>query len=218
MTSRLSIAVLTGSALLLSACTDPTQLDPNRNYTRDGAVAGGVLGAISGLAADDGNFRGAAIGAAVGAGAGALVGSRMDAQTAALRQSISNPNISITQEGDLLRVTMPQDILFAVDSTSISTGLRGDLAALATNLKQYPDTTARIIGHTDNTGEASYNQNLSVRRAEAVSNVLIANGVPGYRLSATGQGEDNPIASNLTEEGRAQNRRVDILIQPSTAS
>ncbi len=217
MTSRLSMTLLTGSALLLAACTDPARLDPNRNYTRDSAVAGGALGAIAGLAADDGNLRGAAIGAAVGAGAGALVGHRMDAQAAALRQSISNPNISVTQEGDLLRVSMPQDILFAVDSTEIGPALRGDLTALATNLNQYPDTTAEIIGHTDNTGEAAYNQNLSVRRAQTVSNVLVANGVAAYRLTATGQGENNPIASNLTEEGRAQNRRVDIVIRPPNA-
>lgn len=217
MTSRLPIAVLGGSALLLAACTSPTQLDPNRNYTRDAALGGAALGAIAGLAVDDGNVRGAAVGAALGAGAGALAGHRMDAQAAALRQSLSNPNISVSQEGDVLRVSLPQDILFAVDSTSVGPAARSDLAALAANLNQYPDTRAQIVGHTDNTGDAAYNQSLSVRRAQAVSGVLSASGVSGNRLSASGKGEDDPIASNLTEEGRAQNRRVDILIRPSNA-
>ncbi len=212
MTLRISALVLVGAALALSACTDPARLDPNNNYTRDGALVGGAFGTIAGLATG-GGAKSAAIGAAVGAGAGALVGNRMDAQAAALRNSLSNPNISVTQEGDLLRVTMPQDILFAVDSTELSGSLQSDLAALSANLNQYPDTTAQIIGHTDNTGDATYNQDLSVRRAESVSAALTTNGVAAYRLSATGQGEDNPVASNLTEEGRAQNRRVDILIR-----
>ncbi|NDR57339.1 OmpA family protein [Aliiruegeria sabulilitoris] len=215
MTPRLSLIVLGGAALALSACTDPSRLDPNANYTRDTAIAGGAFGAIAGLAASGGQAKQAVIGAAVGAGAGALIGSQMDAQAAALRQSISNPNITVTQEGDMLRVTMPQDILFAIDSTEVGGALQGDLAALAGNLNQYPDTTAQIVGHTDNTGDAAHNQDLSVRRAQSVSAVLASNGVAASRLSASGQGEDNPVASNLTEEGRARNRRVDILIRPA---
>lgn len=214
MISRYSLAAVGGGALLLAACTDPANLDPNRNYTRDSAIVGGMIGAAAGLVAGEGEAKDAAIGAAVGAGAGALVGNRLDRQAEALRQSISNPSIAITQQGDLLKVTMPQDILFAVDSTAVSPALQGDLAALAANLNQYPDTTAQIIGHTDNTGEASYNQDLSVRRAQAVSNVIVGNGVAPYRITASGRGEDDPVASNLSEEGRAQNRRVDILIRP----
>ncbi|RYH08756.1 OmpA family protein [Tropicimonas sp. IMCC6043] len=213
MSSRF-ILVVFGGTFLLAACTDPANLDPNRNYTRDSAIVGGVIGAATGLVVGEGEARDAAIGAAIGAGAGAIVGNRMDRQAEALRQSISNPNIAITQEGDLLRVTMPQDILFAVDSAAVSPAVQGDLAALARNLNQYPDTTAQIVGHTDNTGDASYNQDLSVRRAQAVSNMIVAGGVAPYRITASGRGEDAPVASNLTEEGRAQNRRVDILIRP----
>lgn len=217
MTFRLSLTALAGASLLLAACTDPSRLDPNTNYTRDSAIVGGAIGTVAGLAATGGTFRGAVAGAAIGAGAGAIAGNRLDKQAAELRNSLSNPGISVVQDGDVLRVTMPQDILFAVDSTEISPGLQGDLATLAASMNQYPETNAQIVGHTDNTGEASYNQELSVRRAQAVSNVLMNNGVLGGRLTATGQGEDNPIASNLTEEGQAQNRRVDILITQTGA-
>lgn len=212
MKTRYTLTAMAGASLLLAACTDPARLDPNANYTRDGAIIGGALGAVAGLAATGGTFRGAAAGAAVGAGAGAIAGSQMDRQAEELRASLATPSISVQQEGDQLRVTMPQDILFAVDSTEVNPALAGDLAALAANLNRYPDTRASIVGHTDNTGDAGYNQDLSVRRAEAISSTLVANGVAASRLSATGQGEDNPIASNLTEDGRAQNRRVDILI------
>ncbi|MDV7142499.1 OmpA family protein [Tropicimonas sp. TH_r6] len=213
MTFRFPLTALAGSALLLAACTDPAQLNPDANYTRDTAFVGAALGTVAGLGASGGTAKGALIGAAVGAGTGALIGNRMDAQAEALRASISNDNISITQDGDLLRVTMPQDILFAVDSTDLSPTLQGDLAALANNLNQFPNSQAEIVGHTDNTGDADYNRDLSVRRAQAVSGVLVNNGVAATRLAATGRGEDSPITSNLTEEGRAQNRRVDILIR-----
>ncbi len=216
MSTRTFLIAATGAATLLAACTDPARLDPNTNYTRDSAIAGAALGTVAGLAAGGGTFRGAAVGAAVGAGAGALMGNRLDQQAEALRGSIGNDNIIINRQGDVLVVTLPQDILFDVDSTYVRDDLRDELAALAANLNQYPDTTAEIVGHTDNTGDAGYNQDLSVRRAQAVSEIISANGVSAARLSATGRGEDSPVASNLTEEGRALNRRVDILIRPAS--
>jgi outer membrane protein OmpA-like peptidoglycan-associated protein len=218
MMTRLSLTLPLCGALALAACTDPANLNPDANYTQQGAIMGGVLGAATGLATaenDEDRGRNALLGAAIGAGAGAMAGNRMDQQAAALRQSISNQNIQISQQGDTLVVTMPQDILFDVDSTEVRGAVRGDLAALAANLNQYPNTSAQIVGHTDNTGDAAYNQDLSVRRAQAVAAILSANGVAQYRMSATGRGEDAPVASNLTAEGRAQNRRVDILISPS---
>ena len=213
---RLMAVALCGT-MALTACTDPAQLNPDANYTQQGAITGGILGAATGLAVGGTSVKNAAIGAAIGAGAGALAGNQLDRQAEALRQSIGNPNIIINRQGDVLVVTMPQDILFDIDSTEVRPALAGDLAALAANLNQYPDTTAEIVGHTDNTGEAQYNQDLSVRRAQAVAGIVMANGVPAYRVSAIGRGEDAPVASNLTEEGRAQNRRVDILIRPTGA-
>jgi len=110
---------------------------------------------------------------------------------------------------------MPQDILFAVDSATLSGGLQNDLRAVAASLNRYPNTRVNVIGHTDNTGEAGYNLNLSQRRAQAVGSVLVSAGVTPARINAIGRGEDQPVASNLTPQGRQQNRRVEIIITPN---
>jgi outer membrane protein OmpA-like peptidoglycan-associated protein len=122
--------------------------------------------------------------------------------------------VQIVNTGRELIVTMPQDILFDVDSTFVQPSLRSDLRALATNLQQYPNSSVAVIGHTDNTGTAAYNQDLSSRRANAVANILIDAGVSAGRVRAIGRGEDEPIASNLSAAGRQQNRRVEIVIRP----
>ncbi|WP_420862383.1 OmpA family protein [Algirhabdus cladophorae] len=213
---------LGGVALFaLTACTEPAYLnnpdDPNRQ-TKNGAIIGGLVGATAGIiAGDDGGERrrGAAIGAIVGATGGGLIGARLDQQEADLRASIGNNNVGIVNTGSELIVTMPQDILFAVDSAALRPDLARDLGALAQNLQAYPDSTVDILGHTDNTGDAGYNQGLSQRRAQAVADVLVNNGISSIRLRAIGRGEDAPIASNLTPEGRAQNRRVEIVIRPN---
>ena len=121
----------------------------------------------------------------------------------------------IEGKADELIVRMPQDILFAVDSAQLRPDLRADLFPLADSLQRYPDRTVQIGGHTDNTGTASYNQGLSERRAQSVATALTSAGVPSFRLRTFGAGENQPIASNLTPEGRQQNRRVDIVIQPN---
>jgi outer membrane protein OmpA-like peptidoglycan-associated protein len=111
-------------------------------------------------------------------------------------------------------VTLPQDILFDTDSATLTGALQSDLSALARNLNAYPGTTVTVVGHTDNVGDAEYNQNLSRRRAQAVTSVLISSGVSPERIRTLGQGESAPIADNLTPEGRRQNRRVEIVINP----
>lgn len=206
----------TASVLAISACaplTDPN--NPNRN-TQQGALIGAAAGALVGVAAGDDpeeRRRGAAIGAAVGAGGGALIGQRLDRQEAALRASLGS-NVGITNTGEQLIVTMPQDILFATDSATLTGSLQSDLRALATNLNQYPNTTVNVIGHTDSTGDASYNQGLSQRRAQAVASTLVSSGVASSRINAFGRGETSPVASNDTAIGRQQNRRVEIVITP----
>lgn len=211
------VLMLAGASLILIAgCTDPAQVAPNGNQkTQQGAVIGGLIGAVTGAIASDDELKGAVIGGAIGAAGGAAIGNALDRQEEELRQSLNNDDIQITNTGDRLIVTMPQDILFAVDSFTVEPGLRSDLSKVAQSLQNYPDSTVQVIGHTDNTGEAGYNQGLSERRANAVADVLMNNGVPFERIQTFGRGEDQPVASNLSEEGRAQNRRVEIVILPT---
>ncbi|MCH2068477.1 MAG: OmpA family protein [Shimia sp.] len=208
---------LSAVALLgLTACTDPgyvagsgAERDQYRK-TKNGALIGALAGA--GIAAvTDGD---ALMGAALGAGAGAIIGNVLDKQEAELRAQLDD-DVRIENTGDRLILTLPQDILFDVDSYSVNASLQDDLAKVATSLEKYPDSTVQILGHTDNTGSASHNQTLSERRANAVADVLLTNGVPVSRIDTIGRGEDQPIASNLDEDGRRQNRRVEIVILPT---
>jgi outer membrane protein OmpA-like peptidoglycan-associated protein len=218
MMMKTPLILAASGALFLTACvgSDPNAYpnDPNAR-TKNGAVIGGLLGAVAGAAtASDGDeLKGAVLGGALGAGTGALIGADLDRQAAELRGSLSS-NISVTNNGDYLVVNMPQDLLFAVDSASVRPDLRSDLNAVASSLLKYPNSRIEVIGHTDNTGSAAYNQDLSQRRAVSVAGVLRDSGVPGGRISAYGRGEDQPIASNLTPQGKAQNRRVEIIIRP----
>jgi outer membrane protein OmpA-like peptidoglycan-associated protein len=205
------------SVVALSACTQPANLaglEQPANQGRNtglaiGALAGGLLaGPITGGSAGQ-----AAAGAAVGAAVGGLIGSDLDRQAAELQQQMGD-NVTVVNRGDSLQVSFPQEILFASDSASLKSGQRQELSALASNLSAYPDSQVQVIGHTDNTGSAAHNFDLSARRAGAVSAVLVESGVSGQRLTATGKGEDNPIATNLTDEGRALNRRVEVVITP----
>lgn len=210
--------LLAGAGVLaLSACDPAMMNNPDNQRTRQGAMIGAGIGALAGAAQadNDDRLRDALIGGAIGGAAGAGIGALLDRQARELRTGFDNQQIDVVNTGSELIVRMPQDILFAVDSTSVSPTLRGDLSVLAANLQRYPNSQVRIVGHTDNTGSAAYNQDLSERRALAVASILRAEGVSPGRLQAIGRGEDAPIASNLTPEGRALNRRVDIVIQPT---
>lgn len=117
---------------------------------------------------------------------------------------------------DTLLVTLPAGITFDVDSATVKSEFRGPLRQVAQTLIEYPSSYVDVIGHTDSTGSASYNQALSERRAQSVANVLASDGVRRQRLVAYGYGETQPIASNDTPQGRAENRRVELLITPAT--
>jgi outer membrane protein OmpA-like peptidoglycan-associated protein len=129
---------------------------------------------------------------------------------------MANDRIRIENTGEQLIVTMPDGILFDFDSAAIRAGLQADLRALARNLQQYPNTTVDVVGHTDSQGSAEYNMDLSARRASAVAGVLLEEGVSPLRVRSFGRGEEQPVATNLTPEGRAQNRRVEVIIRPIT--
>lgn len=221
MASKKVLAALLISTLAVSACNTSTGFDQNidRTKTKQGAIIGGLVGAVAGMSKSGDNSvelkQRAVRGALIGAGLGAAIGNELDKQAAELQRDMNNNDVIIQNTGDRLIVTLPQDILFAVDSTHITPSLRSDLSVLAQNLINYPNSTIQIIGHTDNTGSADYNQSLSTERALAVSSILQQNGVPQFRIQSTGRGESQPIASNLTPEGRAQNRRVDVVILPN---
>lgn len=211
-----SLILATAAAMALGACTtDPN--DPNRN-TQQGLLLGGALGAAAGVIAGntpEERRRNALAGAIIGGAAGGVTGSILDRQEQELRQQLDDDRIRVTNTGDRLIVTMPNGILFDTGSAAIRPGLQGDLGVLAQSLQRYPNSTVQVIGHTDNTGSAAYNQSLSERRAESVASRLVDNGVSPQRLRIIGRGEDQPIASNLTPEGRQQNRRVEIVIIPT---
>ncbi len=208
------------SVLLLTACVAPDRAANNDfKKTTAGTAIGAGVGAVAGLISGDSKQErksNAIKGALLGAAGGAVVGNVLDKQAAELQQSLGNDRVTITNTGDRLIVTLPQDITFASDSATLSGGIQNDLVAVANNLQSYPQSTVQVIGHTDSTGEAGYNQSLSVDRANSVVNVLAGSGVPFTRLQGIGRGEDQPVATNLTEEGKAQNRRVEIVILPTT--
>lgn len=206
--------------LSLSACVPAGQYDPNdpNARTRQGALIGAGIGALAGVAsADSGDdeLERAAVGAVLGGFAGGVYGNVLDKQAAELQRDITTNGVRIVNEGNQLRVIMPEGILFPVDSAAVNPGIMNDLYTVADSLNRYPGSRVQVLGHTDNTGAAAYNADLSQRRAGAVVSVLRGAGVSGARLNAVGMGEDQPIASNLSPEGRAQNRRVEIVIIPT---
>jgi len=218
-------------ALMLAGCATRTQT---------GALVGSGVGAAVGAGVGQAAGRdtrstllGAAIGAAVGGLAGGAIGYYMDRQEESMRQALANVEGAsiqrdqevLAQAGrdatkksvDVLTVTFKSDYLFAVNSTSLLAGSYDELNRVANVLKQYPETNIQIAGHTDSTGAEDYNQRLSERRAESVKNALVGMGVNPSRLTTVGYGESKPIASNNTEAGRQQNRRVEIRIIPQQA-
>lgn len=206
------------SAALLAGCmtTDPNTGERKAsNTTKDagiGAVAGAILGAAVSSKHDRG--KGALIGAAAGGGIGAAVGHRADKQEAELRKQLENSGVEVQRQGDTINLVVPNAISFATNSAQLTSNFYGPLNDVAISLKNYADTTVQIVGHTDSTGAAAYNQQLSVNRANAVVVYLTAQGVAKERMQAIGMGASQPIADNKTADGRAQNRRVEIKIIP----
>ena len=176
------------------------------------AGCGVVLGS-AGCANDAGN--GALIGAGVGALAGAGVGTYMDRQQAELRRELANTDVRIRRDGDNIYLEMPGDVTFDVDRAEIKPQFVPVLDDVSRVLTQYPSTLVDVIGHADATGPDDYNLDLSRRRASSVADFLVNRGrVLPDRLYVDGQGERSPIASNETEAGRAQNRRVEVVLRP----
>lgn len=199
----LSILILVS---FLAACK-------NWNNTQKGAVIGAGTGAAVGAVIGNKSGqagRGAGIGAVIGGVAGTAIGVYMDKQAKKMEEQIKDAEIERVEEG--IKVTFASGILFGFDSYSLTPASQENLMKFAEILKEYPDTDIMIEGHTDNRGSRSYNQGLSERRAQSVRNYLRMQGVSESRMQTIGYSFDRPVASNDTEEGRAKNRRVEILI------
>ena len=215
--SRLVVPLAADLLLVGCATTDPysgqTQRSSTATGTGIGAAVGAAAGALSGSGSTSRRDR-ALIGAAVGAAAGAGIGAYMDRQEQELRESMRGTGVDVERRGDDIVLNMPGSVTFGFDSSELTVQARNALNDVANILTQYTDTRVNIVGHTDSTGSVSYNQQLSERRAEAVGNYLAQSDVMRNRLYMTGSGPHQPVASNATEEGRAQNRRVEITLSP----
>jgi outer membrane protein OmpA-like peptidoglycan-associated protein len=218
MKSKIIVAAL--AALALSACstTNPYTGQSQLSNTAGGALIGTGGGAVAGAligAAVGGDARvGALIGAGVGGLTGAAIGNYMDQQEAELRAQLQGTGVSVTRVGQQIILNMPSNITFATDQSSVQPQFNQTLVSVALVLKKFDKTLIDVSGHTDSQGDDAYNQQLSYKRAISVATILANQGIVQQRFSITGHGEQNPIASNSTESGRAQNRRVEIQLSP----
>lgn len=210
ITRQAAVVLGLGLGLLLGACTTNPYTGERQtsNAVRYGAVGGVVCGLI-GAAENSRRARNAGLGcAAVGAGVGAY----MDAQEAELREQLSGSGVQVQRIGDELHLIMPGNVTFNTNEYTVRNQFYPVLDSVAQVLYKYTDTRLRVTGHTDSTGGADYNYNLSNRRAQSVANYLASRGVDQGRLISQGMGPDQPIASNANDSGRAQNRRVELQI------
>ena len=208
---RALTAFLVVGAVGVSACAS---LNKKEEGAVIGATAGGVVGGVIGNQTGS-TARGAIIGAVVGGTAGAIIGHQMDQQAKELSQNI--PGATVARVGEGIEVTFASGLLFAFDSDQILPAAGTNLRELATSLNKYPDSQLLIVGHTDNVGDASYNQRLSERRSSSAATYLATQGVARTRLAASGKGESEPVTTNDTDAGRQQNRRVEVAIYASEA-
>jgi outer membrane protein OmpA-like peptidoglycan-associated protein len=182
-----------------------------------GAAGGALLGYLTNTNKGEQGRKNALIGAGIGALAGGAVGNYMDRQQADFRRSLEGSGVMIRRNGDQIVLVMPSDVTFAVDKSDVQPQFTRVLDDVARTLNAYPQTTIDVVGHADSSGPDDYNQGLSERRASAVAGYLTGPGrVLQDRVFVAGMGERQPIADNDTAAGRAQNRRVEIILRPLT--
>ena len=213
------VAVTAAVVIGVAACqtVNPYTRESQTSKAAKGAGIGAAAGAVVGLLTKGDKLQNALIGAGVGALAGGGVGYYMDVQEAKLRQQLEGTGVSVTRMGDNITLNMPSGITFALNSSDLNAQFYNALDGVGMVLKEYEKTVIEVAGHTDSSGSDQYNQALSERRAQAVASYLASHGVKSQRLITVGAGESHPVASNDTEAGRAQNRRVELTIVPATA-
>lgn len=216
-----TLAVILSVALALSGCATNTTHQNTKAGAGIGALVGAAAGAIIGYQNDHsgGALRGALIGGAAGGALGAGTGAYMDKQQTEFEQQLENERaqhqIEIErQQNEILKLTMNSEVSFDFNSDQIKPSFYRPLNRIADIMKRYRQTQIVVVGHTDSVGPDQYNLELSLRRANAVGDYLIMRGVATSRMGTEGHGEMEPIASNATPAGRAQNRRVEIFVVP----
>lgn len=206
------------SLFAMTACTtvNPYTEEKQASKLAIGAGIGAASGAVIGLLTSNSKDRrrNVLLGAGVGALAGGSVGYYMDVQEAKLRQRLRGSGVSVTRSGNQIILNMPGNVTFASGSPNINSGFYDVLNSVTLVLNEYEKTSVDVIGHTDSVGSATYNQQLSERRARSVAEYLSGQGIMPARLLMAGKGEAQPIASNSTPGGRSKNRRVNIQINP----
>jgi outer membrane protein OmpA-like peptidoglycan-associated protein len=215
-TSRLKISVLglafaIGVSTLFSACNSLTNTQKGAGI---GAAAGGTIGALIGKKAGN-TAVGAIIGGAIGGTAGAFIGRNMDKQAKEIENSI--PGAEVIPAGEGIIVKFDSGLLFEFGKATLSSAAKQNIDNLAASLNKYPNTDILVVGHTDAVGSDAVNDRLSLERANSVSSYAASKGVSNGRLRTSGKGKNEPIASNDTDDGRAQNRRVEIVIVANEA-
>lgn len=212
------IVLIVFIALFGCATSNPYTGEKEVNKTSQGAIWGALGGALLGAAISGSDHRKQRMLqlAGIGAIAGGSVGNYMDRQEDKLRQQLRGSGVSVTREGNNIILNMPSNITFDVDSYSLKPQFDNTLDSVVLVLNEYKSTMVTVSGFTDSTGSQQYNQKLSQDRAISVADYLSKKGVAQQRLAAIGYGEAFPIASNTTASGRAQNRRVEIKLEPVT--
>lgn len=220
MLKNLAIAAL--AATFLSACTtDPYTGQEKVSNTAGGAAIGAAVGALGGLmvgGSSRAQRNAVLIGAGIGALGGGAIGNYMDRQETELRAQLQGTGVSVTRNGDRIILNMPSSITFDTDQDAVKGQFYPTLNSVAIVLRKFNQTLVDIKGHTDSTGSASHNQQLSQRRAASVGTYLGSQGIDPRRFAIIGYGASQPVASNATPDGRAQNRRVEIEISPLKAA
>ena len=220
MKSVLAAAVV---GVMATGCATTGYVGPDgqagMSKTTRGALIGSIVGAVAGVATGDDAVerrQRALVGAGVGGLAGGAIGNYQDRQERALRDQLAGSGVDVVRQGDNITLNMPGGVTFDFDQSNVKPQFYGTLDRVAATLNEYNQTVINVAGYTDSKGSDAYNQGLSERRANSVAGYLSSKGVNTQRMVIVGRGESAPIASNDTEAGRAQNRRVEITLVPVT--
>lgn len=206
--SLFALTAIVAGCTTVNPYTGQTQTSKATWGTALGAVTGAIIGSTQ-------SSEGALIGGLAGAAVGVGTGYYLDVQAAELRAELMSTGVQVVEGDDSIRLIMPGNITFKTDSADINSSFYPVLNSVAKVLNKYSNSTVMVSGHTDSTGSAEYNLNLSRERAQSVASYLQGQGIKSTRFEVLGLGSSNPIASNDTANGRAQNRRVEIKIIPN---